>query len=212
MRKKKNIVSEAHMQAPKHATDSPPMTPVGERRKSGNFKNMAGFLIPGAKAKEQRKSIFVRSRNPMAKLFDGATSLDDDEPPLYEPSHLDLEGNDTERVHSPVPFRPFSPDDLAGRRRGLYTSDNEALVPVSLEEDAFRPVWLESLISTPKTAAAKQTVAGGVDVEKDGVDAGMRLKMSMEGWDERKGRNPWVAREGKGRVRDVSEIAPDVVG
>jgi hypothetical protein len=171
--------------------------------------------------KDERKSIFVRSRNPMAKLFDGVDETEDDGPPPYEAYRRDSGADDEEespRVHSPIPIRPFSPDigiELQ-RRHGIYTATNDPLLPLlaSPKQD-FKPSWLESLISSPKKAAARQTVLENVDVEKDGVDAEGRLRMSMEGWDGGMWRNPWVGYKTrkKGKERQMSEsVAPDVIG
>jgi hypothetical protein len=222
--KKKKLVSDKDMQAPAHAMDSPPISKVGERRKSGNFKNMTTFLSPGAaKVKDERKSIFVRSRNPMAKLFDGVDETEDDGPPPYEPHRRDSGADDEEespRVHSPIPIRPFSPDiDLElQRRHGIYTATNDPLIPLlASPKHDFKPSWLESLISSPKKAAARQTVLEDVDIEKDGVDADAegRLRMSMEGWDGGMWKNLWVGDKTgkKGKERQMSEgVAPDVIG
>jgi hypothetical protein len=222
-RKKKKLVSDKDMQAPAHAMDSPPISKVGERRKSGNFKNMTTFLGPGAaKVKDERESIFVRSRNPMAKLFDGVDETEDDGPRPYEAYRRDSGADDEEekspRVHSPIPIRPFSPDidrELQ-RRHAIYTATNDPLIPLlaSRKQD-FKPSWLESLVSSPKKAAARQTVLENVDVEKDGVDTEGRLRMSMEGWDGGMWRNPWVGDKTgkKGKERQMSEgVAPDVIG
>jgi hypothetical protein len=224
-RKKKKLVSDKDMQAPAHAMDSPPISKVGERRKSGNFKNMTTFLGPGAaKVKDERKSIFVRSRNPMAKLFDGVDETEDDGPRPYEAYRRDSGADDEEeespRVHSPIPIRLFSPDiDLElQRRHGIYTATNDPLIPLLAEpKQDFKPSWLESLVSSPKKVAARQTVLENVDVEKDGVDvdAESRLRMSMESWDGGIWRNPWVGDKTgkKGKERQMSEgVAPDVIG
>jgi hypothetical protein len=209
--KKKKLVSDKDMQAPAHAMDSLPISKVGERRKSGNFKNMTTFLSPGvAKVKDERKSIFVRSRNPMAKLFDGVDETEDDGLPPYEAYRRDSGADDEEespRVHSPIPIRPFSPDiDLKlQRRHGIYTATNDPLVPLLASPKH----------ESPKKVAARQTVLENVDVDKDGVDAKGRLRMSMEGWDGGIWRNPWVADKmgKKGKERQMTEgVAPDVIG
>ncbi|KAH7066617.1 hypothetical protein BKA63DRAFT_582788 [Paraphoma chrysanthemicola] len=63
------------------AQDGPPISTRRDRRKSGDLKGMTGYgylnPVGSSRMKDGRKSIFVRSRNPMAKLFDGAPSPED---------------------------------------------------------------------------------------------------------------------------------------
>jgi hypothetical protein len=251
-KKKRNLVNDANMQTPKHAMDSPPLSTVGERRKSGNFKNMTGFLSPSASTTKpsDRKSIFMRSRNPMAKLFDGAASLEDEEndnddvfatgptvpPPRPQHTtpnrykHHTSSSDVTSRVHSPIPIRTFSPPlafTTPHYRNSISSSDNDNeasstrhVHTIALpKDDPFieiqRPTWLEELISSPRAATARSTVASALYVEKDAVDAEERLRMSMESWDGKMGwRNPWggeAAKEGR-RDSGGEEVAPDVVG
>jgi len=147
-KKKNNAASSTH-----HSIlyqDSPPISTRRERRKSGDFKGMTGYLSPGgssSKTKDgSRKSIFVRSRNPMAKLFDGAGSTEDEGEDyfgnaMYEASPKGTPRSNkrrqhrsssepTTRVHSPIPVRPFSPDSpfRRGRRGAIYTDEDEGVM------------------------------------------------------------------------------------
>jgi hypothetical protein len=135
----------------RRVNDSPgPISVRREKRKgSGDFKELSALPNLGLpRSKDSRKSIFVRSHNPMAKLFDGAASRDDEsdyfDPITYEPRSASLEtrratpkmqrrkrpssSDGAIRVHSPVPIRPFSPDcPFAGAKRNLtYTVEEFA--------------------------------------------------------------------------------------
>ncbi|KAF2026253.1 hypothetical protein EK21DRAFT_74691 [Setomelanomma holmii] len=124
------------------APDSPPPSSRRDGRKSGDFKDFKGFTGRGylspsgsSKMRDGRKSIFVRSRNPMAKLFDGAASKDDEASQTITSTKRseDRASNDSAIVlHSPVPQRPFSPDmPLAMARRGALLTTTR-IAPVTL--------------------------------------------------------------------------------
>ncbi|KAF2827837.1 hypothetical protein CC86DRAFT_444974 [Ophiobolus disseminans] len=92
-----------------------------------------------------RKSIFVRTRNPMAKLFDGPASITEDggdyfgaavysptpSPKTTPTSKTDKQRQSSSdhlpRVHSPIPIRPFSPDNpfYRTRRGAIYSEQDE---------------------------------------------------------------------------------------
>lgn len=129
--------------------DSPPLPSHRYRRKSGDLKGLAGLLRSGSPSKTQdtTKSALIRSRNPMAKLFDGAASIEDrfqicDTTPLpSRASSFDIRratptrdrrvrrassSDGTMRLHSPTPVRPFSPDmPLTMRRRGALCTNSD---------------------------------------------------------------------------------------
>lgn len=149
--------------------DSPPNT-RGDRRKSGDFKGITttSHLHPDGspRSKESRKSIFVRSRNPMAKIFDGAASLEDGgdyfslKKSSNEPRHRRTSSDPAMRVHSPIPVRPFRSPGLSfrsarARRGAIYTSEehggdgDEANVPV------FPIITVTELNSTASLMLAK---------------------------------------------------------
>jgi hypothetical protein len=134
------------------AQDSPTFPTVRNRRKSGNFKGLTRLLSPGslvAKRTDTRKSTPKRSSNPMAKLFDGAVSVDEDDDDystgatygLRATSHEKLRKSPSQnrrrqrasssdsalRVHSPKPIRLFSPKTPYGmaRRGAIYTDEDE---------------------------------------------------------------------------------------
>jgi putative methyltransferase len=156
-----------------HAKYSPPMTSRSDRRKSGDFNGMAGFLSPGAslKGKDSRKSILMRSRNPMAKLFDGTASVDEEVDEYLDntashPRQASLHtlqmnpkrdrrkqrassSDGAIRVHSPVPIRPFSPETPfpMARRGAIYTNENNdchLMVPIAHSRHIEDPEHLAS--------------------------------------------------------------------
>ncbi|KAH4913535.1 hypothetical protein HBH70_115680 [Parastagonospora nodorum] len=118
------------------ARDSPPVSPLSERRRSGDFKT---FLRVGSKRQpieSSRKSVFVRAKNPMAKLFDGAAS-EEAEGALARGAKSEEE-EESARVHSPIPMRPFSPESpLAMGRRGAVYEGQDGDSEISGEHDPF---------------------------------------------------------------------------
>lgn len=116
---------------------SPLMSPWGNRRKSIGLGSRAFLLSPNAWRKDDqetdsgRKSIFVRTKNPMAKLFDGAGEHnDDDEPvsPRTRSRHQTSSSHEGVRVISPIPIRPpISPESpfALGRRGAIYSDGAE---------------------------------------------------------------------------------------
>jgi hypothetical protein len=228
-KKKKNPVSDDNMESPAHSQDSPPISTVRKRRKSSNFKHMTDYLNLGGFTLKPSKSAVMRSRNPMSKLFDGTTSLEDNDrldsfidpssplpyyitPPHQRYKHRASSSDGTARVLSPIPIRPFSPDfSFPARRHGIYTSEDEG--PSTLPrtdvialptDDPFiqspPPVWLTGLLSLPRAATASPTLPEGVYVEIDEVDPEEGLWMARENWDEKMGfGDSWLTREGRER-------------
>lgn len=85
-----------------------------------------------------RRSIVARSRNPIAKLLDGAEDQhSEDTQELLPEDALDCasEESQIERVASPVPMRLFSVDSpfVHGRRRGIYSISEKS----GEDEDPF---------------------------------------------------------------------------
>lgn len=130
---------------------------VHSRKKSDDFKKGSQDLgVPILKKSDSRKSIFVRSRNPMAKLFDGANDELDDyfcdavgrtRPP--EPRHDS--SDESLRVHSPTPVRPFSPKrPFAEKGRDFVSSRSEF--------DAIPP--LNGLVERIDSVAPRHTEGG----------------------------------------------------
>lgn len=141
-----------------------------ERRKSGDMKDMISNPSPSYSAKRGiRKSIFVRSRNPMAKLFDGVeeeatdyfgnASLHDrapshsTDPPASNHQRCEhfASSDGTLRVHSPIPIRPLdieSPLSFFGmaRRDAIYpTNDFGSLfpsIPTTKDDNKSNPFYL----------------------------------------------------------------------
>jgi hypothetical protein len=200
--------------------ESPPIALRRERRKSGDFKGMTGVLSPGSshKSKESRKATFARSLNPIAKLLDGADSLDcdDDNNNYFRNARFDptmsfsgprqttpprrraTSSDSAVRVHSPVPLRPFSPLAL-GPRGGMYTSDDSGCAASPLDDPFVElpsprfPLSLPKVVSEPKVAMTMgcgEFEPGHARVESDGAE--QRLRKTMDSGD-RKGtlKNPF---------------------
>jgi hypothetical protein len=210
---------------------TPPVSPRRESRKSADEEGSAKAL------KESRKSVFVRSRNPMAKLFDGAASSSDEQPPTGEHQRGSSSG-----IRSPVPMRPFSPDSpfRAGRRDAIYTDSGEefpAGLPIMLavevreemgvlsypKDDPFvdtasaMPMSLKKFISRPRAA----TPMGSIDMTPSSppspwmTDAAYRLRKSLDADVKIAFRNPFSGmgsprKKGKGK-RCSGEVAPETV-
>jgi hypothetical protein len=137
-------------------------SPLGDdlrhaRRKSGDFKGIAN-LNPSKK--DTRKSIFVKTRNPMAKLFDGAEDDDDDDDfsasngqfspePQSNTSRLLFSTQPSHTVFGPKSRFPVAPRD------GISPTKNPTRAkssPFSMKNFISQPMtatFLDSPISTP---------------------------------------------------------------
>jgi hypothetical protein len=171
----------------------------------------------------------VRSRNPMAKLFDGTASEADEAPHPRGSS---------EGIRSPVPMRPFSPDSpfRAGRRDAIYTDSGEDFpaglpivhaVEITMvshpKDDPFvdtasaMPMSLKKFISRPRAA----TPVGSIDMTPSSppspwmTNAAYRLRRSLDADVKIAFRNPFGGMgspKKKGKARCCSrEVAPDTV-
>jgi hypothetical protein len=179
------------------ARDSPPVSPLSVRRRSGDFKT---FLRVGSKREpieSSRKSVFVRAKNPMAKLFDGAAS-EEAERTLTCGARSEEEEEEGVRVHSPIPMRPFSPESplAMGRRGAVYEGQSEDS-EVSGEHDPF--VETKVLVAQHLDDKVRRTMQIGMGAQK----VAFRFPN-------------WAAPAGEKEKRDSLDvdkgIAPDHVG
>ncbi|KAF2124742.1 hypothetical protein P153DRAFT_411088 [Dothidotthia symphoricarpi CBS 119687] len=101
--------------------DTPSPVSALYNRKRG--RDAAKGTPPTLTKSDSRKSVFVRSRNPMAKLFDGANGgvgdgFEDAAGPITPPIPCHESSDYSTHVHSPIPLRPFSPDNpFAAQKR-----------------------------------------------------------------------------------------------
>lgn len=165
----------------KTVKESPQLSAMSQKRQSGDFK---AFLSPsraGSKhnhSESSHKSIVARTKNPMAKLFDGAgsTSTEDEECPhrhqstrsgRYKPVSSSC-SDPTTKILSPLPTRPFHPDPrfTMAPHGTVHTTTNGTYQDVtasleSLHDDQVAPPtspgFLLRLISQPTCAAALAT-------------------------------------------------------
>jgi hypothetical protein len=131
------------------------------RRKSGDSESYLSPARAGSKrdVESSRKSIFVRTKNPMAKLFDGAAEMEEEERGSRGKKDTSTSSDGT-RVLSPVPRRPFGQESAfaAGRRGVLYTSDGQAEDKHEDKDDPFiepSTSFPQQLISRPKITVAQ---------------------------------------------------------
>jgi putative methyltransferase len=198
---------------------SPTSTPRRDRRKSGD-------VSLSSKSKDSRKSIFVRSRNPMAKLFDGAASEYDEgdfaNAMDETASSLRRKEQRSEDVHvySPVPIRlvsfatPESGSPVKMKRRGaVYTSvdGSEDLLPVGAgSDDPFvDDVSTRALAVLPNLNFSKRP--------RGGLRSASPADRKAMGWGSNiVFRNPFVGfNEQQNGMKDEDkgseEVAPDIV-
>jgi hypothetical protein len=219
---------KSHNSSNKDARDTPPIALVRNRRKSGNFRGMTGFLSPGAKWGDAKKPP-PRSTNPMSKMFDGAAS-EEDEPrkasldgvgkaPIHGRGRSASSSEAGVRVLSPRPMRIFEPG--RDRRGGMYSDVEEVprvTIPI-VSEDPFidaglaLPVPLKDVVAQPRTDSSLDVNAERSYAES--VDDAERMRLAMQGLDVKVAfRNPFPSRPARSTTRKASSeaVAPDVVG
>jgi hypothetical protein len=144
------VSSKMHKGKQRPEKESPPMSPWSSRRKSGGM-GRTFLLTPGGRKGDQdpgsRKSIFVRSKNPMAKHLDGAgENVNDDEEPVSPKSRPRRQASSSESIGvvSPIPIRPhpISPESpfALGRRGAIYTDgldDDDEISPIDTHAAEF---------------------------------------------------------------------------